>query len=244
MQLDAITAQALRNATVSGCHLTLVDQLARPDYIRVNKAIEMMGGKWNRKARCHVFDAPAEEVVADALSTGAVIDLRKLFQFFETPSQVAKMMVEMALVGPGMHVLEPSAGGGRIVREIESTGASVSICELHDARREALAKEGHEVLGSDFLAVAPDPRFDAVIANPPFAGGADVRHVRHMLSFLRPGGRLVSIMSPAWTFRTAKLHADFRNMVQDRWATWQLLPAGTFRAEGTDVSVGILAVRG
>lgn len=64
-------------------------QLDRKLYVAVNKVLESMGGKWNRKAKGHVFESgkPAEmlEVV---LLTHEVRDLKKEFQFFPTPKAI------------------------------------------------------------------------------------------------------------------------------------------------------------
>lgn len=234
--------EILQSAKVAGRTLELTGTLDRATYTRVAKAIEMMGGKWDRKAKCHVFEDFAEEVVADAVSSGAVINLKKEFQFFETPAPLAERLVELADVRPGDRVLEPSAGGGRIVDAIIAAGGIPSVCELHDGRREALAARGLEVLGADFLCVERQP-FDAVVANPPFTRGSDVHHVIEMLAFVSPGGRLVSIMSTAWTWRTSVLHKSFREQMELRRAKWTPLEAGTFRSSGTDVATGILEVQ-
>jgi hypothetical protein len=65
-----------------------------------------------------------------------------------------------------------------------------------------------------------------------------------MLDLLVPlGGVVVSVMSPAWRFRSGKKFETFRALVKTLRGEWMDLPPGTFKASGTDVNTGILKVR-
>jgi len=70
-------------------------QLDRQTYLAVNKALECIGGKWNRKQKGHVFSHgnPAE-MLESLILTGDVVDLKKEFQFFPTPRPVALRMCQ------------------------------------------------------------------------------------------------------------------------------------------------------
>jgi 16S rRNA G1207 methylase RsmC len=35
--------------------------------------------------------------------------------------------------------------------------------------------------------------YDRILMNPPFANGADIKHILHAIELLKPGGRLVAI---------------------------------------------------
>ena len=53
-------------------------------------------------------------------------------------------------------------------------------------------------MGDDFLNPsewATAFKYDRIIANPPFTKNQDIDHVMQMWNFLKPGGRIVSIMS-------------------------------------------------
>lgn len=67
-------------------------QLDRKTYTEVNKVLENMGGKWNRKAKAHVFaeDDDVAEMLENVLLTQEVKDLKREYQFFPTPRAVAK----------------------------------------------------------------------------------------------------------------------------------------------------------
>jgi 16S rRNA G966 N2-methylase RsmD len=82
--------------------------------------------------------------------------------------------------------------------------------------------------------VVLDARFDMVLMNPPFTKQQDIDHVSHAFQFVRPGGVLVAIMSPAFTFRKTTKSEAFRELV-DMQGHYEDLPDGTFKAEGTNV---------
>lgn len=195
--------------------------------------------------------------MADALATGTVLDFRKEFQFFETPEEVARELARRADLKPGQRVLEPSAGTGNLVKAVfdvapvdlvaveinPSLGKRCSGREI-DLGVRPLPAGRRETRCADFLETTPEilGTFDRIIANPPFSRQQDILHVTHMLSFLRPGGRLVSVMSPRWTYGEDRRCRAFRALVQEAGGEWTPLPEGSFKASGTSVDTGILEV--
>ena len=151
---------------------------------------------------------------------------------FPTPPDVAARVAAYAELAPGLSVLEPSAGTGALVRAVRAAEPDVRriIAIERDAR---LADQmGH--LCFDFLEVPPTHSgYDRVMMNPPFSGGADIRHVEHALEFLRPGGLLVAIMAdgPRQAAWLAAVGAE----------DLERLPAGTFA--GTQVRARIVRIR-
>lgn len=83
-------------------------QLDRKTYTEVNKVLENMGGKWNRKAKAHVFaeDDDVAEMLENVLLTQEVKDLKREYQFFPTPRAVAERMCEMTEIDSASEVLE------------------------------------------------------------------------------------------------------------------------------------------
>jgi hypothetical protein len=131
--------------------------------------------------------------------------------FFPTPRPVIDRMLEAADIRPGMSVLEPSAGKGDIadaVREA-SPEAAVSAVEPVGDLREILEAKGHQVVDSDFLGHAG--QYDRIVMNPPFENGQDADHVRHAYDQLKPGGKLVAVMSEGPFFRQDRKAAGFRD---------------------------------
>ena len=94
----------------------------------------------------------------------------------------------------------------------------------------------------DFLTVRPRANKDAIAMNPPFSRQADIKHVMHASKFLRPGGRLASIMSAAVMFREDRLTVSFRKQVAEQGnVVMRRLPTGSFKSAGTGVETCLIA---
>lgn len=220
--------------------LTLVGQLDRKMYVEVAKIIELAGGKWNKKAKCHLFASDAAEAIDPVLLTGEIQDSKKDFGQFDTPLLIAAMAVAKARIAPGMFVLEPSVGLGNIVITVEKRGEGrVTGFEI-DAARLHKAKDRCELAGGiqlrDFLSAKPEPVFDRIVMNPPFAGQADIKHVTHAMKFLKPDGRLVAIMSNGVQFRQNRATVEFRELMDNHGGEVTPLPEGAFKESGTGIN--------
>lgn len=222
----------------------LIGQLDRKMYERTNKVLEAAGGKWNRKAKAHLFDDEAATRVDQIILSGEVEVPKDEFNFFPSPPDVVVRLMELADVQRGMRVLEPSAGRGAITYACVDAGATVDCYELMEANFVALA--GDARLGSvrnlDFLAQEPEASYDRVVMNPPFAKQADIKHVLHALRFLKPDGLLVSVMAASVAFRDNKLTQDFRDLIRERDGDIEALPEGAFKSSGTMVRSVIVTI--
>lgn len=236
--------EVLAAATVDGDIVRLNGQLDRKLYERTNKALEALGGKWNRGKKGHLFTTDAALVLGLAIENGEYVDPR-LNGFFPTPDDLADDVIAWAEIKPGMRVLEPSAGRGALAsRALTWTGINIDVCEILPDNIEVLQAIGFQLIGRDFLSVEPTPIYDRVVMNPPFAKGADVKHVTHALRFLKPGGRLVAIMANSITFRvdqhTQRLREQFEQA--DEWALVQN-PENSFQSLGTGVRTVMVMVQ-
>lgn len=155
-----------------------------------------------------------------------------------TPPEVAKRLVELAQIDKDSVVLEPSAGIARIADEIKTVTPNVDVVERMSNFRELLTLKGYNLVGDDFMQYTTDKLYDAVIANPPFSH--EESHIRHMYELLKPGGILVTICSPHWTFAKDKKAVEFKNWVEELDGYTQDLPSGTF--EMTGVAAKILVI--
>lgn len=235
--------EALMKLSFSGNKATM-PQMPRDLYVKVNKVLELAGGKWNKSAKAHIFPDDAEDIIADAISTGEILDRKKTLQYFPTPDSLADEMVQLARIidDEHYHILEPSAGDGSLIRAIRRRFKNpiITAIEIDPTREKSLKDSGaNMVCIGDFLSACMGP-YDSIVANPPFRNGQDVQHVMKMWDHLEPAGRLVTLTSPAWTFRTNQINRDFRTWLGSKVSTHKSVPAGTFSDTGIRTELLVL----
>jgi protein-L-isoaspartate O-methyltransferase len=236
VRLDDQTLEVLMRSKIEGCNLTLPGQLPREDYLRVAKAIEAAGGKWNRKSGRHVFPHDVRETLNIGSESVEVVNVQQSFQAFNTPPGVASQMMVLADLTSGDKVLEPSAGTGNLVLAALAHGIfrdDITAVEIDPKKAAALKCKS---VCADFLTCNGDlGKFDCVLMNPPFTGGQDVKHIKHALTFLEPGGRLVAICSGGPKAKAA---------LEPLASHWEELPEGAFSESGTGVRTVLLMIEG
>lgn len=138
-------------------------------------------------------------------------ELKHIPGFFPTPKKLIERILELAELEPGMVCLEPSAGKGNIADALKAAGAQVDCCEINHSLRKILMDKGHTVKAvGDFMELDVLPKYDRILANPPFEDGKDRDHIRRMYDHLLPGGRVVSIMSVGPWQRSFKADVEFK----------------------------------
>lgn len=223
-------------------------QLDRKDYTAVNKVLENMGGKWNRKAKGHVFDSAddAAAMLEAVMLTQEVRDLKKEYQFFPTPRPIAEQMCDWAEITCDSDVLEPSCGNGQLADVIcEYHPASLTCYELNEQMKKHLDGKEYGVNYADFLGVTKSDveHIDRIVMNPPFTRHQDIDHVRHAYELLDDGGVLVSVMSESPFFRSDRKSVEFREFLNDVGAEIVELNVGAFHESGTDIKTRIVKIR-
>lgn len=238
-------------------------KLERGLYVSVDKVLQGLGGKWNKKAKAHVFagEERPEDAIERVLATGVVTIVKDDLAFFPTPYALARRLVAVAGVRQGEAVLEPSAGLGALVDAIIEAGAREVRCVERDVTmRELLAERfKHERNGktgpakvwvshrADFMEYEGDMGYvDRVAMNPPFkrvGEGDHLDHVRHAHKQLQPGkGVLAAIMPNGVIFREDRRHKEFRAWVRDHAGSITELPEGSFKESGTGVRTCIVRI--
>lgn len=255
-KIDPDVREVLEMAEITETSVNLgpCGQLPRLLYVKVDKVLKCAGGKWDRKAGVHLFEMDPRHKLGLALERGEIEDRKKALQQFVTPPDLADEIAELACIQDGDTILEPSCGDGALAAAAAKFNPSRFI--LLDVDNAMLAKARRRVTDlcpsarivadcGDFLSQSPTSSLwaDRIVMNPPFTNHQDVHHVTHALRFLKPGGRLVSIMSPSWRFNAYSQAERFRVMLMDLDHDVVENPDGAFKESGTMVSTVTLIVR-
>lgn len=218
-------------------------KLDRKLYQGVAKALNLIGGKWSRKAQGFLFHTDPTDLLYQ-ISRGEKRDLKKEFQFFATPPELADHLVALADICDDCTVLEPSAGQGAIIDAIHRQFPDLRVfyCELMDINRKILASRPNVGwFGNDvFDETNGFVRFDRIVANPPFSKNQDIDHIQKYWEMLEYDGILVSVASRHWTFSQNQKETDFRDWLDDIGADVQEIEPGTFKESGTLVGAMII----
>ena len=255
MQVSNDVLAVLSSLEIDGPFVKMA-KMERALYLKVDKVLEACGGKWDRRAKAHLFDGDAGERIEQVITLGEVTTAKDL-GFFATPPELAEYLVELADVRPGHIVLEPSAGEGAIVDAILRREAGAWVIERDATRRQkmlarlpeniTLAVVSPPTVGAeDFMEYDPIEPFDRVVMNPPFCKvglGDHLDHVHHAFGMLVPDGMLVSVMPAGVQFRQDKRHREFREWVVESGGAIQSLPAGSFKTSGTNVNTCVIRMR-
>lgn len=237
----------LEGSIIEGNLLKLPDvQLDRNHYIEVKKKLEGIGGKWKGgKISGFVFEQNPKELL-HRVTNGEKINLKKDFQFFETPAKLAdRLVVDYANIQEEDSILEPSAGRGALVKAInrELPNKEVDCYEIMELNHPFLNKiPTVHLIGSDFLKCNTTKKYDKIIANPPFANNQDIDHIKRMFSCLKEKGRLVTIASKHWQHSQNKKETEFREWIEINHGAIIELDAGEFKDSGTIIPTCIIII--
>lgn len=250
--MDKLVQEVISECTVSGNVIKLPEgNLDRKVYVKVQKLLEKIGGKWNRKAQGFIFENDPKELLT-RIQTGESIDLIKKFkqdyQFFRTKDETADHIVKTTLVDlcklkslADWKILEPSAGDGSLIvglhRRFEDV-PKIDVYEKLEKNREKLQELPVNMLGIDFLESSEDEKYDLIIANPPFSKNQDIDHIYKMWSKLDKFGILVTVASKHWQISSNKKETKFKEWVKDKTPLIVELPENSF--EGTKIEALLL----
>lgn len=196
-----------------------------------------------------VYKAPEPnefDALRDQLKQGVQVVIAP--QLFPTPPDLAARMVDLAAIQVGQRVLEPSAGTGRLLDALpgvtpfpgpnRQTAVEVVAVERNHSLAERVKASGlaGDVVCADFLECGGElGSFDRVLMNPPFENAADIKHIQHAISMLKPGGILVAICA-----RAPRQERVLKPLAEDSGGIWEELPPDTFKDSGTNVNTVLL----
>lgn len=250
MKIKEHIVKILSNAEVEENRLYIKDKLDRKDYLDTNSVLESIGGKWNKKLKCHLFEQDPEDVLSEVINTGefeCLKEKKNTLNYFPTPQNLAKRLVDLAEIQSVDFCFEPSAGQGAILDELIKKTSNFTYVEI-DPTNFAVCQNKYKQVGYcvDFLTLEDSPRFDKIAANPPFSvpghSQIDICFIYKCFKNLRKDGILVSIVSESPFFRTNKKSVVFREWLKDNNAEIFDLPSGAFKESGTMVKTRIIKV--
>lgn len=227
----------LAKCEVEGKTLKITEQLDRKTYGQLNKVLTAIGGKWNAKQRVHLFQEDVSEMIENIINTGEYSCIKKDFQFFPTPIELAKKIIKLAEITPDDICLEPSAGMGNIAQFMPNC----DVIELHEDNRKTLIDKGFNLVHDDFLTFIPEKKYTAIIMNPPFSKGQDIEHVTKAIEMAERV--VVAITSASVMFRNDKKTEAFKKLVAYYKGTIEQLPTESFKESGTNVNTCLIIVR-
>lgn len=238
--------ESLRKCKVEGDTLYLppISDGALPNYPEVRKALLNAGSKYKRNT--FVFPSDAQPFI-DRLCSGESINIKKEFQFFPTPTDIADWLVGFANIKAEHRILEPSAGQGALIDAIVRQFPEMMVECFEIMPENAAILEKHNsaiVIGHDFLEPYIDEKegFDRIIANPPFSKNQDIDHIKKMYEFLRLNGQLVSVASNHWRISCNKKETAFREWLGELNATLYEIEGGKFKEAGTMIGCCIIVI--
>lgn len=152
--------------------------------------------------------------------------------FFPTPIKLAEHLVALAEIAAGDVVLEPTAGDGAIAEIIarDIPAATLVVCERNYDLRKILELRGFDLIASnDFMDLTPmDGLYDRIVANFPFENHRSREMVRHAVSLLKKGGRIVAILAPNAIEGPRPADGAFRDWIAEVASHVEKLPQGSF----------------
>ena len=237
-RLTEFWRQVLQESEIIENKLFLKTQMDRKQYMELNKILELLWWKRNRKEKCHIFECDnLPEAIEEVCDTMEVVDIKVLYQQFYTPPELAKRLVELAEIEGWEHILEPSAWQGAILDQIDQEWKKIVAVEIDDSNCDILKNKWYDVRKWDFMKLEW-LLFDKIIMNPPFTKSQDVKHILHAYSLLKDWWRIVSIASSSIQTREWKLYEEFNKLDPE----FIEVEEGTFKESWTMVNSVIVVI--
>ena len=242
--------------------LTIPFPLSRKDYLSLNDALEGIGGKWNGRAKKHLFPYDPTPLIEEILITRELPD-KNPTAFFPTPRPLVKDalgLIDMdyfkyctsngRISEKKCRALEPSAGIGGIADVIREQATDPEqldlVCvEILPENQKILEAKGHNVIKGSFLDFSipetEEELFDFIVMNPPFSVKGDalayMTHIYHAFEMLAPNGEMVAIIPTGWAKNKGKRFDAFRDFVGEHIGTgrYEVFEKGAFKSSGTMV---------
>lgn len=240
MKISNEIIEILSEAVLEENTLQLIGNLDRATYVKVDKVIKAMGGKWNSKLKKHVFDSKITDIIESVFNTGEIL-IPQDFGYYPTPNVIVEQMLEIADVKKTDVCLEPSFGKGAILNRLRELSDNVHGVELLQLNYDSIENKNNLILG-DFYQHVYDIKFDKIVMNPPFEKGQDAKHIIKAFSMLNQNGILVSVASASVKFRKDANYTELRKLI-DTYGYVKDLPDKSFKESGTNVNTVLIYLK-
>jgi hypothetical protein len=202
-----------------------IPQMEGKQYEEFKDVIASLKGKWTGKT--HLFDYDPTQLLKAVIAAGKV-PKTNLHHFFETPEPEIDDLFTLLDLPEGeeweLSLLEPSCGREAIARKLRARlpNSTLDVVEIDPLNQEKLRLDGFALIGSDFLEVHTDKRYDFIVSNPPFNGMEYIDHLEKQFTLLRPHGKIGAIAPEGLLTSSSKRVVDFRNFVAER-GHWEFI---------------------
>ena len=226
--LELLAERQSGGAYAKGFSLSYNAKENRAAYDEAVRVLLSISGVPDKSGLQFSFEYVPSEMLREICTSGCIPD-RQSHQFYPTPESVARVAAELAAIGDGDQVLEPSAGHGDLAAFLPVD--RTRCVEVSALRCSVLKARGFDTVQADFIewASTTTERFDRVVMNPPYSEGRWRAHTEAAASLVRAGGRLVAVL-PA----SARNNFDVAGFA----CVWSRVFDNEFA--GTSVSVAIL----
>lgn len=164
-------------------------------------------------------------------------------EFYPTPPEVGRQMLELLNDVRGKTVLEPSAGAGSLVSVLLRAGANVIACEKEE-RLAAIVRTMCPLVALDFFDLRREQvsHISAIVMNPPFSRAE--RHIDHAWQIAPDGCEIVALCNYAtlenkWNRNRESLAAR----VKDYGYSLNLGAVFSEAERHTDVEIGLVYLK-
>lgn len=237
---------------------TIHEELERKEYQNLDNVLKRLRGKWNKKAKAHIFPFDPTGLIAEVIKSKLMPD-KNPTAFFPTPTDAIEVMFQLVDSLPFeyaseeriLRVLEPSAGIGGIADYLSSKSdyMHLDLVEILPENQAILRSKGYNPHCMDFMDFPipenEDDKYDFIFLNPPFSLASDrfayITHINHALKMLKRSGELVAITPIGWTTNQTKKEEEFRNLVATHGHTVDTLEKGTFSESGTQIETKVIS---
>ena len=230
--------------------LTVTPKMTDEEYDALKYRIEKLGGHWRERFGGFIFDEDPMDKLKDESTWGSFEQSdytrwKIMRQFYPTPADVAKRVIELCEIEDNNSVLEPSAGTGALINSL-SNKSRITAIEIDPGMANGLKTAGYHVFNESFedaIMCAHIDKFDRIVMNPPFSRQRDIKHIMAAYALLDDGGVLVGIMSENDLYYKTPLTERFNEFLKDIDAYIEPVPMRSFAESGTMVDTVIVKIK-